>query len=388
MTDDQKAPGGELVEPAATIPQKAAEKRGAKDAKKGRAARKDTSAFRSRVKPQGTKEVAAGRLQLLLAVLRESIKVVPSNTYAFGVVGVVAAASACILLTAGNWIVALAGGVTVFTGMVILRVFAESDSGTATGQHPSSVASIVVTWTCIAGFIVVFCMLIVGLYNKMFGNTFSVAPTGAGNVHAVSVSVRLRERYTISGWSTATFPSPSAVVTSPRLDHNPKNDRDANYCLLTTSIPDGSLMEKGTVKVDVIPANLIPFTAHDAPSFSNEDRTVSVSARHWINNQSGENGRIKFILSVQYHKPVVTPATREVVIKTVAGENRIPLGKTIVDLSSGYQSFELDVHGFDGKDYVLTPLQMSGGGVDLGLEKTSPPRLHINVSWPEGDTRP
>ena len=85
-----------------------------------------------------------------LRILQTSIKVVPANQYAFGVVGVVAAAAVAILLSGGNWMAAVAGGVTVLAGMVVLRIFAGTQ--VAKTKQPQSLQTLFLGWICLLAF--------------------------------------------------------------------------------------------------------------------------------------------------------------------------------------------------------------------------------------------
>src|SRR5438046_2136945 len=89
-----------------------------------------------------------------LTILIESVKRVRVNIFAFGVVGIVAAAVTCIRLAAGNWVLALAGGAAVLVGMVVLRVFANL-AQPARRQSRKPMASLVLTWFCLLVFVVV-----------------------------------------------------------------------------------------------------------------------------------------------------------------------------------------------------------------------------------------
>ena len=68
-----------------------------------------------------------------ITLLCDSIKKVPANAYALGVVGIVAAAALCVRLSGGEWLTALGGGVAALCGMVVLRIFAERET-TARGK--------------------------------------------------------------------------------------------------------------------------------------------------------------------------------------------------------------------------------------------------------------
>lgn len=114
-----------------------------------------------------------------LDILKQSIKLVPANKYAFGVLGVVAAALVSIKLTGGNWLAALVGGVVMVAGMVILRVFATSGVRSSKQAHPPAQTAQVLTWVCIVAFAVVLSMLIGKLYIYLFpGSGANQALTG------------------------------------------------------------------------------------------------------------------------------------------------------------------------------------------------------------------
>jgi hypothetical protein len=102
-----------------------------------------------------------------LSILNASIKRIPANKYALGVVGVVAAAALCIRLAGGEWLVAIAGGVAMLVGMVVLRVFASPGSPGAVGNSPSYQAAVLV-WTCLFAFVCVLSLLVGKFYFVLF----------------------------------------------------------------------------------------------------------------------------------------------------------------------------------------------------------------------------
>jgi hypothetical protein len=102
-----------------------------------------------------------------LSVLKQSIKHVPANKYAFGVVGIVAAASSSIVLAGGKWQAAVAGGVVMFAGMVLLRVFSGKETKTSLQPGPP-LATQALTWFCLVAFAVVLSLFIGKLYVMLF----------------------------------------------------------------------------------------------------------------------------------------------------------------------------------------------------------------------------
>jgi hypothetical protein len=102
-----------------------------------------------------------------LDILKQSIKHVPANKYAFGVVGIVAAASISTFLAGGQWQAAVAGGVVMLGGMVVLRVFSAGGSGGPEQPDPHPAAQ-VLTWFCIATFAVVLSLFVGKLYLVLF----------------------------------------------------------------------------------------------------------------------------------------------------------------------------------------------------------------------------
>jgi hypothetical protein len=102
-----------------------------------------------------------------LNILKQSIKHVPANKYAFGVVGIVAAASVSIILVGGKWQAAIAGGVVMLAGMVVLRVFSGSGGGDSRQPDPSPAAQ-ALTWLCIVAFAVVLGLFVSKLYVALF----------------------------------------------------------------------------------------------------------------------------------------------------------------------------------------------------------------------------
>jgi hypothetical protein len=102
-----------------------------------------------------------------LNILKLSIKQVPANKYAFGVVGVVAAAAISIILVGGKWQAAIAGGVVMLAGMAVLRVFSAGVSRRSR-QPDQPLSTQALTWFCIVAFAVVLSLFIGKLYVTLF----------------------------------------------------------------------------------------------------------------------------------------------------------------------------------------------------------------------------
>jgi hypothetical protein len=87
---------------------------------------------------------------------------------------------------------------------------------------------------------------------------------------------------------------------------------------------------------------------------------------------------------VKYRKPVFNIQDRDVPIGTLVGKaRRLPFGTTLVDnLSPANKTFSLDGQWFNGRTCVLTPVSTSKPGIKI-LQESSPPRLQIDLSWPE-----
>jgi hypothetical protein len=114
-------------------------------------------------------------LQTPLALLKESVKSVPANAYAVGVVGILAAAMICIGLAAGDWQVALGGGVAVFAGMVVLRIFANPTSQRGKRRQRSKQA-LVLSWFCLIAFVVILIFFLGKLYFTLFAQSDQIPP--------------------------------------------------------------------------------------------------------------------------------------------------------------------------------------------------------------------
>jgi hypothetical protein len=100
------------------------------------------------------------------SLLKESISSVPSNVYALGVVGIVAAAAICLQLMDKDWLVSLSGGVAVFIGMVVVRIFANPTQSSAGEQR--SPEAVLLGWLGLAALVVVLSFLIGKLYLTLF----------------------------------------------------------------------------------------------------------------------------------------------------------------------------------------------------------------------------
>jgi hypothetical protein len=104
----------------------------------------------------------------LRTILNESVRKVPFNVYAWGVVGIVAAAALCIILAGGNWLSAVAGGTGVFVGMVVLRIISPPSATPARAPREHSTQAIVLTWICLMAFAIVLALFIGKLFFVLF----------------------------------------------------------------------------------------------------------------------------------------------------------------------------------------------------------------------------
>jgi hypothetical protein len=118
----------------------------------------------------------------------------------------------------------------------------------------------------------------------------------------------------------------------------------------------------------------------DTTVFSNEDRTVSRTFKHWGGNWD-ETAHIQ----VWYRKPEKGTSDREV---SVGPTGRVAFGTTLIDLSEEYQSFTLVAKWFNGREYTLTPVRLTQPGVKVLVETISRPRLIVDLSWPDFGAKP
>jgi hypothetical protein len=147
----------------------------------------------------------------------------------------------------------------------------------------------------------------------------------------------------------------------------------------SATIPDGCLMLKDTVTVRTEPAD--GRGEWDEPTqFTNADRTVS---RTYCNRE-GDKDR-KIFIKVQYRKPAARPDDRAIEIRADdAPRNRLSLGTYFVDLSPGYQSFDLTLKYFNGREVVLSPTHLSEVGAVAGVEERANfKRMRLDLKWPE-----
>jgi hypothetical protein len=153
-------------------------------------------------------------LRYPITLLKDSVQSVPANVYAVGVVGVVAAAMISITLAAGNWLVALGGGVTVLAGMVVLRIFAKPTESSRR-LHQRSTEAVVLTWLCLAAFMVVLSLLVGKLTFILFPDwhTTSKNPIGfqpsSVTVGNVNQTVTGNDNHTLGVDTSAKNPSPT-----------------------------------------------------------------------------------------------------------------------------------------------------------------------------------
>jgi hypothetical protein len=113
-----------------------------------------------------------------LDILKQSIKQVPANKYAFGVVGIVAAVAVSTGLVRGSWQTALAGGTAMLIAMVLLRIFALGEADVISSAKASR-STQVLTWLSLLTFAVVVVLLLGKLYMILFPPTASQTTTAS-----------------------------------------------------------------------------------------------------------------------------------------------------------------------------------------------------------------
>ncbi len=200
------------------------------------------------------------------------------------------------------------------------------------------------------------------------------------------ISVRLVERYTGKEMSKETYDSEEGSRFLPKTNVYPNKDEEpCSRGTASVTVPPGCVIEKNTVETRIEPAALTSWSRWDKETnYSNEDRTVSKSCKHWI-----EKTDITIYLKVKYRKPVTVTKDRVLPVGTAVKDKFfIPFGTTLVDLSGDYQSFTLEAKWFNGREYTLTPVQITRPGIKAALETTSPPRLLIDLSWPDFGSKP
>ena len=169
---------------------------------------------------------AAGTLDNagLLKILEASIKRVPANMYALGVLGVVAAAVLALRMASGSAILTVGGGIAMLAAMVLLRIFAKPAEPTT----PYSSQAITLTWICLVAFVVVLSLFVAKLYASLFPSSSS---TDAA-LRPVPVTIKSVRRGTLTPISNTIFtvktsdgkyikqelpPNPSGSVEVPLL---------------------------------------------------------------------------------------------------------------------------------------------------------------------------
>jgi hypothetical protein len=199
------------------------------------------------------------------------------------------------------------------------------------------------------------------------------------------VSVKVTERYKAKEWSKESYTSEEGATAMPALGHYPKDDRDHVVVQVSASIPPGCLMLKDTVAVRFEPASAAPWSRQEgAARFTREDQVASVTYHHWIEKFGGTA-----YIKVNYKKPEVVTKEREVAVGTkVDGKNLIPFGSTIASFSPEYEGFTLEAKWFNGREATLTPTQLNRPGIKVSLETSSPPRLLLDMAWPEFGNKP
>jgi len=100
--------------------------------------------------------------------LLEAARRIPTLNYAIGVVGLVAAAAISTGFVFGHWEYALFGGIAVFGGMILVRIYAASQPE-AIKFNPSWPFQVVV-WTCVVAFVLLVAMGIIKLGMNLFAS--------------------------------------------------------------------------------------------------------------------------------------------------------------------------------------------------------------------------
>jgi len=116
---------------------------------------------------------------------------IPPIKYAIGVVGLVAAAAISIGFFLGHWNYALFGGIAVFVGMVLVRLYASSVP--ASVRINPSLPVQVILWACVIAFIACLAMGVVTL-----GLTLFASSQHGGNQETASKKQSARETATKS----------------------------------------------------------------------------------------------------------------------------------------------------------------------------------------------
>jgi hypothetical protein len=169
-----------------------------------------------------------------LPLLKQSIKHVPANKYAFGVVGLVAAAAISFRLM-GDYVAAILGGVAIFTGAVVLRIFAETTPKTTRAR--SSWASRVLVWFCLGMFIVVTVLGVIRLYVALFRPSATPSATSLGTA-TPAINATLPGVGSTDSKEPTTFSGPSlasrSISEAGSTDSKPPNRSE----LKVTEIPD------------------------------------------------------------------------------------------------------------------------------------------------------
>lgn len=193
------------------------------------------------------------------------------------------------------------------------------------------------------------------------------------------VSLKVVERHKVKEWSKEIFWSEEGSAAIARTGKGAKGEEPSNYGTVSATIPLGCLMLKETVTTRVEPniawGRWLPET-----HFSNEDRTVTKTFKHWIHDQDR-----KIYMKVAYRKPEIVTKDRQI---TIGQSGRIPFGASLADLSADYQSFTVEGKWFNGREFTLTPGQFSRPGIKVDLGTPSSPRLRIDLAWPEFANKP
>jgi hypothetical protein len=198
----------------------------------------------------------------LLALLRESIKNVPANKFAFGVVGITAAVCISFLLVRGNWKLAIIGGVAMLVGMVLLQVFAEEEMNGSRQKR-------ILTSVSLMAFAVVLAFLLFKFYAILFlqGGSFNRATAPTPDITATSQRVGLAGRVVTVGFQRTV---PGAVVSIDGQPEHTTTDSDGKFVITAQPVTSSG------VDLRIVATGYKPYVEHVYPPLRNLEIVLEV----------------------------------------------------------------------------------------------------------------
>lgn len=186
----------------------------------------------------------------------------------------------------------------------------------------------------------------------------------------------LVEHASIPDWSDDQHWSTEGSAFCPRTNRSARGEDPHNLCTACAHIPQNALMLKETVSRRIIPEIAWGYWI-GSPSFSNADKTVCQTFKHWIHDKDRA-----VYLKVKYREPSQVMQDRPVQFEN-DNSGALAYGTYTAPLSKHYQSYTLRLDYFNGRTVLLTPSTATATDIHVGLESLSNfKRLTVTLKGP------